>query len=234
MRRSWEEADDEELLAAVIARRPQAWEALYGRYERLIIACVRKTLARYTAYLSEDDVEDIVSTVCLNLVKDDFRRLRAFDGTRGYKVSSWLGLIATNTCLDALRRREPRHTSMDRGGPDDEPLQVADPGRDAQAELARAEEQRALLAAIDALTPSDREFFDLMWDVELAPEEIARRLGISVNTVYSRKNKLREKLARAILAPSGARPALSGAAGGALFAPEDAKTGPQGGRSDVD
>lgn len=205
MGRSWEGASDEELVAAVITRAPQAWETLYGRYERLIVSCVRKVLTRYTAYASDDDIEDTVSTVCLNLVKDDFKRLRAYDPTRGYRVSSWLGLIATNTTLDALRRREPRHASIDRAGPEAEPMQVADPGRDAQAELTRAEEQRALLTAIAALSPADREFFDLIYDTQLAPEEIARRLGIAVNTVYSRKNKLREKLQRVVEAGEGGK-----------------------------
>src|SRR3712207_2229128 len=109
----WATMPEDELLAAVLGEKPGAWAGFYKRYDRLIITCIRKVLHRYTALYGEEDIEDMVSTVCLNLVKDDYHKLRAFDATRGYKLSSWVGLIATNTAHDALRRREPIHARLD-------------------------------------------------------------------------------------------------------------------------
>jgi len=195
----WEEASDEELRLAVVAGEPGAWTAFYRRFERLLAACARRALARHTAAHSAEDIEDILSGVCLSLVKGDFKKLRAFDAGRGYRLTSWLGLIATQTALDALRAREPAHAPLD-----DDRTDAAAALPDAGEEVVRREEQQALLAAIAQLAPADREFVDLVYVQEIAPEEIARRLSIAVNTVYSRKNKVREKI-RALVEEAGGK-----------------------------
>jgi RNA polymerase sigma-70 factor, ECF subfamily len=210
----WANMAEEELLAAVIARKPGAWAGFYKRYDRLIITCIRKVLHRYTALYGEEDIEDMTNTVCLNLVKDDYHKLRAYDPTRGYKLSSWVGLIATNTAHDALRRREPIHQRLDAGHESDDdapPVQYADDGALPADRLETREQWDTLCAAIRELSESDQEFLTLYYQQELEPEEIARRLGISINTVYSRKNKVREKLRRIVEQMSGGKTAAGGA-----------------------
>lgn len=190
---------EDELLRAVVDNKPGAWAGFYARYERLMITCIKKVLNRYTALHDDEDIEDMMNTVCLNLVKDDFRKLRIYDATRGYKLSSWVGLIATNTAHDALRRREPIHARLDhRSDEDDAPIDVADGAPTPGESLERRQKWEALAAAIRELPEGDQQFLELYYDQELEPEEIARRMGISVNTVYSRKNKVREKLRRIV------------------------------------
>ena len=202
---------EDELLAAVVTEKPGAWAGFYKRYDRLIITCIKKVLHRYTALYGEEDIEDMVNTVCLNLVKDSYHKLRAFDPTRGYKLSSWVGLIATNTAHDALRRREPIHQRIDAAHDSDDdgpPQQYADTEAPLPGDsLEIREEWDELCAAIRELSPSDQEFLALYYQQELEPEEIARRMGISVNTVYSRKNKVREKLRRVVEQRSGGKTA---------------------------
>jgi len=210
----WAVMPEDELLAAVLAQKPGAWAGFYKRYDRLIITCIKKVLHRYTALYGEEDIEDMVNTVCLNLVKDDFHKLRAFDPTRGYKLSSWVGLIATNTAHDALRRREPIHARLDAGHDRDDdapPVQHADEGPLPGDSLETREQWDTLCAAMRELSASDQEFLTLYYAEELEPEEIARRLGISINTVYSRKNKVREKLRRIVEQMFGGKTAASGA-----------------------
>ena len=73
---------DEALVAAVLASQPGAWAAFFARFERLINSCIRRVLLRYGAFHGQEDIEDLVSTTALNLVKDDYKKLRAFDATR--------------------------------------------------------------------------------------------------------------------------------------------------------
>ncbi len=205
---------EDELLAAVIAQKPGAWAGFYKRYDRLIITCIKKVLHRYTALYADEDIEDMVNTVCLNLVKDDYHKLKAFDPTRGYKLSSWVGLIATNTAHDALRRREPIHTRLDAAHDSDDdgpPVQYADDGALPGDSLETREQWDSLCTAIRELSESDQEFLSLYYQQELEPEEIARRMGISINTVYSRKNKVREKLRRIVEQMFGGKTAASDA-----------------------
>jgi RNA polymerase sigma-70 factor (ECF subfamily) len=200
LRTVYDELSDGDLVNAVIAREPAAWPTFFAKYERLVVACVRRALRRYGASHSEEDIEDLVSQTAFNLVKDDYKKLRTFDPTRGYKLSSWVGLIATNTALDALRRRGPTDVwsaaSLDDTDPVVPTLATGDPGP--SEALARKDEVRLVQSAIDELSDTDRLFLEYYYVEELDPEEIARLMGISLNTVYSRKNKIREKLARRV------------------------------------
>jgi RNA polymerase sigma-70 factor, ECF subfamily len=195
VRNAYDALSDEELVQAVLAREPAAWPTFFAKYERLVVSCIRKVMRRYGAAFNDEDIEDLVSATALNIVKDDYKKLRAFDPARGYKLSSWIGLIATNSAHDALRRRAPTEvwtaTALDDTAPVP-PLQSEAPL--ASETLEAEDEARALRAAIAELSPSDRLFMDYYYVQELEPEVIARLMAISVNTVYSRKNKIREKL----------------------------------------
>jgi RNA polymerase sigma-70 factor, ECF subfamily len=184
--------DDRQLVAAVVRGAPLAWPAFYARFERLMRACIRRTLRWYGVRSSDHDLEDLLSAVCLNVVKDDYRKLRMFDPGRGYRLSSWVGLIATNTAIDALRRREPEHASMDdpAGQAHEVPAGTPTPFDD----LHRREEVGMLAAALEHLSEGDRLFLEYYFEHEMEPSVIAKIMGITVATVYSRKNKVREKL----------------------------------------
>lgn len=206
--------EEPELLAAVVGKQPGAWAGFYVRYERLIITCIKKVLHRYTALYGDEDIEDMVNTVCLNLINNDFKKLRSYDVTRGYKLSSWVGLIATNTAHDALRRREPIHRQLapmdDEEGGGGMP-EFADSGPSPGDTLEKREQWNTLVAAVAELPASDRQFLELYYEQEREPEEIAKIMGISVNTVYSRKNKVREKLRRIIEQATGGKIEEAGA-----------------------
>jgi RNA polymerase sigma-70 factor (ECF subfamily) len=200
LRTVYDELSDGDLVTAVLAREPAAWPTFFAKYERLVVACVRRALRRYGASHSEEDIEDLVSQTAFNLVKDDYKKLRTFDPMRGYKLSSWVGLIATNTTLDALRRRAPTDVwsaaSIDDTDPSLPTLTSLEAGP--ADNLARKDEIRLVRSAIDELSDTDRLFLEYYYVEELEPEEIARLMNISLNTVYSRKNKIREKLARRV------------------------------------
>lgn len=194
----WPKAADVELLAGVLSRAPGAWEQFLKRYERLMISCIRKVLYRYTALHADADIEDMLSATLINLIKDDFHKLRAFDVERGYKLSSWVGLIATNTAHDALRGRDPNHDSLEQRAEDSQRFAPVDMSPTPDLEFETRERWDQLRAGLDQLSPDDREFLVMCYAEELEPEEIAKQLGIALNTVYSRKNKVREKLRRIV------------------------------------
>jgi RNA polymerase sigma-70 factor (ECF subfamily) len=194
LRNAYDELSDDQLVRAVLAGEPAAWPTFFAKYERLVISCIRKVMRRYSAAFNEEDVEDLVSATALNIVKDEYKKLRAFDPTRGYKLSSWIGLIATNTAHDALRRRTPTEmwsaVALDDSGSMERQSETAL----ASETLESADQARELRAAIAQLSAPERLFMDYYYVQELEPEAIARLMSISVNTVYSRKNKIREKL----------------------------------------
>jgi RNA polymerase sigma-70 factor (ECF subfamily) len=194
LRNAYDALSDEELIQAVLAREPAAWPTFFAKYERLVASCIRKVMLRYGAHFNDEDLEDLVSATALNILKDDYKKLRSFDATRGYKLSSWVGLIATNTAHDALRRRAPTEVWSAVALDDTAPLKLESDEALASEVLEADDEMRELRGAIAQLSASDQLFVDYYYVQELDPEVIAQLMSISINTVYSRKNKVREKL----------------------------------------
>ncbi len=181
---------DGPLLERVLARDQVAWRELLRRFRGLMFRCITKVAGKYDAVLSNEDVNEIFADMCFNLLRDDMRKLRAYDPARGAKLGSWLGLLAINTAYDYLRQtsRRPMLDRLD-GAPD--PAQEAPSALDGLLEKERWGYLNALLADF---SDRDRRVVELYYGAGLLPEEVAAAMGISVKTVYSKKNKLRTKL----------------------------------------
>ena len=182
------------LLAALLNGRRDRWTEFTRRYERLITSCVLRTLRRYDALFSRDDLEDLVSDVWLALLRDDMKKLRAYCPEKGFRLASWIALIATNTTIDRLRARQTDDMHVEDMSSIDIASQSAEPDED----MLGHERAQLAQAALEELSAEERAF---VWDCfhdERAPEEIAREQGVAVNTIYSRKFKIREKLAKIV------------------------------------
>ncbi len=187
------QAEELLLLSQVLEGSTKAFGNFHERYRRLVISCVRRVFHKHTVDVSMEDLEDTVGQAFLNMVKDDFRKLRLYDSEKGYKLSSWIGLIATNTAYDHLRKRGPRVASLD-----DDERYVPEPVSHTPTPPEQLEEQEQidlLLLAIEQLSKNERRFVELCYEHQLTHEEIAAKLGLSLNTVYSKKNKIKVKLA---------------------------------------
>ena len=73
--------------------------------------------------------------------------------------------------------------------------------RDVVEERQEAELARAALAQLSC---DERAFVVDCFRDERSPEDLARSLGVTTNTVYSRKFKIREKLQKIVRALDGA------------------------------
>jgi RNA polymerase sigma-70 factor, ECF subfamily len=192
-------AEETKLLASLLKRQPELvrqrrWAEFVERYQRLITSCVLKVLRRYGAVFSAEDLDDLVNDVWLTLLRDDMRKLRQYDADRGFRIASFIGLVATNVTIDYLRARHAEATPLDQVMEDYVSMAVVQP-RDVVEDAEQAELARA---AINRLSGDEREFVFEVFHSERSPEELARTLGVTTNTVYSRKFKVREKLARIV------------------------------------
>jgi RNA polymerase sigma factor (sigma-70 family) len=198
-------AEETALLKALLAattkgQQDRLWAEFVRRYERLIMSCVVKALRRYGALFSRDDLDDLVGEVWLALLRDDMRKLRQYDAARGFRIASFLGLVATNATIDHLRARQADATPLDEVIEDYASLRAEAP-RDMVEARQEAELARAALAQ---LSGEERAFVVDCFRDERPPEELARALGVTTNTVYSRKFKIREKLQKIVRSLDGA------------------------------
>ncbi len=182
--------DDLALLREVLDHDEHAWQELIRRFRGLIYRCIGKVLCRYESVLSNEDVNEIFSDVCFNLLRDDMKKLRTYDPERGSKLGSWIGLISINSAYDHLRvtARQPLLDHID-GTIESEDVH---PGPLEQ--LLDKERWSRLTVLTSDFSPKDRRFMELYFARGMAPTEVARLMNISVKTVYSKKNKIRNRL----------------------------------------
>jgi RNA polymerase sigma-70 factor (ECF subfamily) len=152
-------------------------EGLYERYHRQLYAYLFAMLR--SPHAAEDVTQDI------------FVKLHGNIGS--YRFQSpfhhWLFRLARNQAIDHLRREKVRRvTSLDAEPIEGVPLKerVAAKGQDAAGDALSAERAEAVRAAVKGLPPSFREVVVLREWEDLAYEEIAERLDLSVGTVKSR------------------------------------------------
>jgi len=190
LRRFDGETPDIELVRGLIADSASAWREFSRRYGALMYRSISRVLNRFS-YLTEDDCQEVYSTLCLQLIAADKKKLRSFDDTRGVKLSTWLGLLANHCAYDHLRRRRREPNTEDLGSV--ETLSTERPSPFDRCAL--RQEATRVAGLLTDLSDKDREFMVLYYGEGLEAEQVAAEMGISVKTVYSKKHKIRARLA---------------------------------------
>lgn len=144
-----------------------------------------------------EDAQDLAQEAFLTA----FRRLGEF--RMESRFSTWMYRLASNLCIDFLRREKRRKTisypleDWEGQAPD-----IPDHRHDPHAELERAEQRRMLEAGLCKLSPEHRQILILREISGLTYDEIGAILGLESGTVKSRIARARLRL-RQILIESG-------------------------------
>lgn len=180
-------SEEQALLRGMLERQPQAWSSFHKRFRNLIWRCITKILGRNA---NEEDVREVYATLMVQLLSGDMHRLRTFDPERGNRLSSWLGLLATHCACDyarGLRRHDQQADLLD-----DDFMESHEPSPFER--LVHKERMQLLKNALSTLTDKDQEFVSLYFGEDLPAEQIAERMQISLNTVYSKRSKIQARL----------------------------------------
>lgn len=159
-----------------------SFEKLLERYRSPVYGlCYRMTR-------SAEDARDLAQEIFIKV----FSLLDRYD--ESYAFSSWLFKIATNHCIDHLRRNRMRFLPLEQphgpGGEEVE-LQLPDSGPQPDRMLERQEAMDRLEEVIAALPPHYRVITLLRHDQQLSYEEIATILDLPLGTVKARIHRAR-------------------------------------------
>ena len=173
------EIEDQHLIAAALAGRPDAFGTLVERYDRAVYHLCLRTMR---------DVEEARDCTQEAFFKA-FRSLATFKP--GAKFSTWIFSIAYHACCDRLARRKrfSREELADKADPG--------PGPAAVAEL--RDEARSLRAAIDELPEKYRTVITLYHLQGKQYDEIARVLELPMGTVKTHLFRAKELLRKALM-----------------------------------
>ncbi len=177
---------DEELRWLQAARQgdPQAITWVIEHYQHQVYGLCYRLLEQ--AQEAEDAAQETFIKALTALHTYDLRR----------PFRPWLLRIASNTCIDRLRRRrgEASLDAMDEACDSWEWMAGSDP--QPEAELESRELRLALLRGIHALPPEDAVLVKLFYWMNYSYEDIAAMTGITIPALKSRLFRARRLLAQ--------------------------------------
>ena len=113
-----------------------------------------------------------------------------------YAFSTWLFKIATNNCIDFIRKKKANHVSLDHT--DDEhdkaSIDVQAPEMDPEETMINEQKIKLMRSIVDKLKPRYRKLIELRYFKELSYEEIAEELELPIGTVKAQLFRARELL----------------------------------------
>jgi RNA polymerase sigma-70 factor (ECF subfamily) len=185
---------DEELLARMLRHERRAWAEFHRRFDRLVYRCIHKVTSRFPSSVGSEDVREIYAQFLFSLTGRDMHKLRTYDRERGNKLSSWVGLLATNAAWDYLRSvaRQPQTTELTAAE------NIGQVDADPYEHLLEKERWGCVNDTLRTFSAKDQTFVRLYYMDGLTPEQVAEEMCISVKTVYSKKHKIRCRLERAL------------------------------------
>ena len=176
---------EQELVSQARAGDTAAFEQLMlDNQDRVYTLCLRMTGDR-------EDALDLARETFLNA----WRGLSSFQGNSSF--STWVYRLASNACIDFLRKRKRRQQgeaplSLD---DDEAPLpQPADPRGTPEDELERRELRRAVERGLQALPEHHRQVLIMRELSGLSYQEIGAVLNLDLGTVKSRIARARMAL----------------------------------------
>ena len=186
--------DDTRLIGEAQAGDRTAFETLVQRHDRSVLRLALRILG------SEEEAKDAYQETFLRLYRTlgDFRH--------ECSVATWVLRIASNVCMDRLRRRaarreEPASVVEFEGGPRSRVDESPDerPDHDPERALARREIRRRLEDALGDLAPRERLVFEMRHYEGLRLRQIGEMIGTTEDTVknclFRAHHHLREALA---------------------------------------
>lgn len=173
--------DERELIARLQKRDEAAFEELIRQYEKKVYTLCFRMCG------NSEDAEEAAQDAFLALWRgiDRFRQESS--------LSTWIYRLATNACIDTLRRRKKQSGSVSL---DDEELFVdaVDTSPQPQETVERREAQKLLQEGLSALPEEYRRVLILREIEGLSYTEIAESASIELGTVKSRISRGRSLL----------------------------------------
>ena len=181
-------SDDKKLIEKAAGGDVEAFEKIIEEYQNIVYSIALRMAG------NETDAFDMAQEVFIKL----YRNLSKFDGRS--KLSTWIYRVASNTCLDELKKRKRIRDNTKslneefETADDSVVLEIKDTKPLPEEEIENSEIKETLNSAILKLSDQHKEVI-ILRDIEgFSYEEIADITKNSVGTVKSRLSRARSAL----------------------------------------
>lgn len=179
---------DYELVKAALNGDEKAFARLLTRYKDTIYFMLLKMVN------NRSDAEDLT----LEAFGKAFKSLHQYSPT--YAFSTWLFKIASNNCIDFLRKKKGVHVSLEGDDQNENGEQLKLKAKDLNPEERLIRQQKAILLrnVVRKLKPRYQILVELRYFREFSYEEIAKELDLPLGTVKAQLFRAREMLFKMI------------------------------------
>jgi len=186
-----DEISDAELLRAYSRGDPSAMDQLVARYRQSLFSWLLGMTG------NRADAEDIFQDVW-------FRVIRNAERFTDVSFKAWMWKIARNLLIDFRRRRKPDISLDAVDEEDDQPLvdQLAAKGMGPAAAVENDDMTGRVMRAVATLPEVQREVFLMRVQGDFSFSEIAKTLGIPLNTALGRMHDAMTKLKKMLVEES--------------------------------
>ncbi len=164
----------------------KAYAELMKKYKKSVYHTLLKMVRNV------DDAEDLT----IEAFAKAFRNLDKFDPK--FTFSTWLFRVATNNCIDFIRKKRLNTMSISSTYVDDNGsdvgLDLKDINLDPQEEAIKEQKIVIIQTIVTKLPPRYQTLVELRYFRELSYEEIAKELGAPLGTVKAQLHRARELL----------------------------------------
>lgn len=164
----------------------QAYAELMDKYRDSIYYMMLKMVQ------NADDADDLT----IEAFGKAFKRLDQY--VPNYAFSTWLFRIATNNCIDFIRKKKLRTLSIDKtyedGEGDETVISLESKGLDPEQTFIKEQKIKLMRKVVDQLKPRYKNLVVLRYFEELSYEEISDELNLPLGTVKAQLFRAREFL----------------------------------------
>ncbi len=164
-----------------------AYAELLGNYRDAVYFMLLKMVK------NEDDAEDLT----IEAFGKAFNRLKQY--TPSYAFSTWLFKIASNNCIDFLRKKRVHVTSMDSFYTNDDGesigIEVKSSTLDPEESIMKDQKVKLMREVVTKLKPRYRMLVEKRYFEELSYEEIAEEMDLPLGTVKAQLFRARDFMA---------------------------------------
>ena len=164
----------------------QAFSDLMERYKDSIYFMLLKMVN------NKDDAEDLT----IEAFGKAFNSLKQY--TPNYAFSTWLFKIASNNCIDFLRKKKKKIMSIDNSienkDGDEIAIELKSDARTPEQETIRDQKIEVMRTYVKKLKPRYETLVEMRYFKEMSYEEISTELGLPLGTVKAQLFRAREFL----------------------------------------
>jgi len=202
--------DEKELIAKCLTGDKASYDALVRKYTKFVYNSIYRTLELKGYKIDADLVFDLHQDIIYSLIKDEFKKLRQFEGWSEKRnttcsFATWLGVVTRNYVLNFIRSDSKQRSltkSLDEQTDENKDGSLLDTIEDTRPSIKETLDNEAMINILNKhyakLDVTERTILDMFYVQNIPLEEIARVLGKSEDAVFMQKKRIIEELQKKI------------------------------------